>query len=134
MEHLARFDDGLPQRGQPPNDSVFRVFACTMVLPDGGLRVGRYARGEVAELRFDLRGVRLSVFDLREASFHVAVNATSLSFGATTSIRERPWSVERSCLPLRSTYPVRISFSITSAWWPECRCRPNVIRRRPVRP
>ena len=41
-----------------------------MVLPDGGLRVGRYARGEVAELRFDLRGVRLSVFDLREASFH----------------------------------------------------------------
>ena len=40
-----------------------------MVLPDGGLRVGRYARGEVAELRFDLRGVRLSVFDLREASW-----------------------------------------------------------------
>ena len=44
-----------------------------------------------------------------------AVSATSLSFGATTSIRDRPCSVERSCLPLRSTYPVRISFSITSA-------------------
>ena len=42
-----------------------------MVLPDGDLRIGRDAGGEVAELRFDLRGVRLSVFDLREASFHV---------------------------------------------------------------
>ena len=115
LEHLARFDDGLAAARAAAERFRVPRLRLHMVLTDGGLRVGRYARGEVAELRFDLRGRGLAVFDLREASFLSAVNATSLSFGATTSIRERPWSVERSCLPLRSTYPVRISFSITSA-------------------
>ena len=41
-----------------------------MVLPDGGPRVGRDAHGEVAELRFDLRGVSVVVLDLRESLFH----------------------------------------------------------------
>ena len=44
-----------------------------------------------------------------------AVNATSLSFVATTSIRDRPCSVERSCLPLRSTYPEWTSCSMMFA-------------------
>ena len=106
---------GLPQRGHGPNDSVFRFLACTWscrtaICASAGMPAAR-SRNSVS---ISAASVCPCSTSERRRSMS-AVNATSLSFGATTSIRDRPCSVERSCLPLRSTYPVRISFSITSA-------------------
>ena len=71
LENLARFDDGLATAGAWAKRFRVACLRLHMVLPHRGPRVGRDARGEVAEFRFDPRGVGVVVLDLREPAFHV---------------------------------------------------------------